>query len=404
MGLLIFCSLVVSGASRAQQNTVYTVKVEGTIDAGVSNFITRAIDQAERDNAPLIIQLNTPGGILKPTEEIVQRMMNSKVTVIVWVTPTGAWGFSAGTFILIASNVAVMDNATSIGAAQPRPEDPKTTAAMSEWMASVASYRGRPSDMARRFVTESLTLGPEEAIAYGVVNMRASSMDEILENIGKSGASVVEINMGTLDKVLSVLSNPDVAVGLFILGVFCLLYEVVTPGIGISGVSGVIFILLSLVGFGTFQINYVGVALVILGVGALVVEAFVHAFGVLGVSGGISLITGLGLVGIYNEPWIARVSSDLVKVVVVILLIIFAIFVVLVRRSLRRPSLFGKEAIKGKTGIAVTDIAPKGMVKIKGVLWTVTSEHKIKKGEQVIVKDAKGITLVVQRHKVRKKK
>lgn len=404
VGLLIFCSLVVSGTGRAQQNAVYTVKVEGTIDAGISNFITRAIDQAERDNVPLIIQLNTPGGILKPTEEIVQRMMNSKVTVVVWVTPTGAWGFSAGTFILMASDVAVMDNATSIGAAQPRPEDPKVTAAMSEWMASVASDRGRPSDVARRFVTESLTLGPDEALASGVINLRASSMDEILENIGKSGASVVEINMGTLEKLLSVLSSPDVASVLFIFGFFCLLYEVVTPGIGISGVSGVIFILLSLVGFGTLQINYIGVALVILGVGALVVEAFVHAFGVLGVSGGISLITGLALVGIYNEPWIGRVSSDLVKVVAVIFLIIFAIFVVLVRRSLRRPSPFGKEAIKGKTGIAVTDIAPKGMVKIKGLLWTVTSEHKIKKGEQVIVKDAKGITLVVQKHKAQKKK
>jgi membrane-bound serine protease (ClpP class) len=303
----------------------------------------------------------------------------------------------------MASNVAAMDNATSIGAAQPRPEDPKTTAAMAEWMASVASYRGRPENVARRFVTESFTLGPEEALAAGVIDLRASSVGEILENIGQSGASVVEINMGILENVLRALSNPDVASILFILGFFGLLFEITTPGIGVPGVAGIICLLLSFWGMGVLQINYVGVALVILGVVLLVTEVFTPGFGVFGVGGGLSLVLGLVMVGIYSEPWIARISSDLVKVAAVVILIIFAIFFVLVRRSVRRPSPFGKEELKGKTGMAVTDIAPKGMVKIKGVLWTATSEHKIKKGEQVVVKDAKGITLVVQRHKVKKK-
>ncbi|MEW6222954.1 MAG: nodulation protein NfeD [Candidatus Hadarchaeota archaeon] len=402
IGVLLLFSLAVQKKASAQENLVYAIEVEGTIDAGISNFVRKAIDQAEAENVPLIIKLNTPGGLLKSTEEIVQNILNSRVKVVVWVTPKGAWGFSAGTFILVASDIAAMDNATSIGAAQPRPQDPKTTNAMAEWIASVARSKGRPENVVRRFVTESQTMGPEEALSAGVINLRASKMEEILENIRMAGARTVNLEMGIFEKALRALSNPEVASILFILGFFGLLFEITTPGIGVPGVAGAICILLSFYGMGVLQINYAGIALVLLGVVLLVTEIFTPGFGVFGVGGGFSLIIGLGMFGIYSEPWVGGISGDLVKAAAIALLVAFAIFLVLVRRSVRRPSPFGEAAIKGKTGTAATDISPKGLVKIKGELWTATSTKRIKKGELVVVKGVKGIILVVGKAKRKK--
>jgi membrane-bound serine protease (ClpP class) len=399
---MIFGRLVAPNAVQAQQSFVYIIEVDGTIDAGISNFVIKAIDRAERDNVPLIIKLNTPGGLLSATEEIVGRMMNSKVTIVVWVTPRGAWGFSAGTFILMASHVAVMDNATAIGAAQPRPEDPKTTAAMAEWIASIAKERGRPESSARLFVTESKTMGPDEAYESGIIELRASSVTQILDNIGMPGASVEWVEMGIFEKILRVLSNPDVASILFILGFFGLLFEIVTPGIGVPGVAGVICLLLSFWGLGVLQINYVGIALVLLGVALVAAEVFTPGFGVFGIGGGVALILGFMMVGVHKEPWI-EVSGDLIKGVAIAVLIAFAIFVLLVKRSLRKPPAVGKEELIGQVGVVVTDIAPRGLVKLRGELWTATSDEHIGKGEQVIVKDVKGIALVVRKLKRKKK-
>ncbi|HID60283.1 MAG TPA: nodulation protein NfeD [Hadesarchaea archaeon] len=290
IGLLIFGCLIAPEIGHAQQDFVYTVEADGTIDAGISNFVRKAIDRAERDNVPLIIKLNTPGGLLSATEEIVGRMMTSEVTIVVWITPRGAWGFSAGTFILMASHVAVMDNATAIGAAQPRPEDPKVTAAMAEWIGSIAKDRGRPENIAKLFVTESKTMDPEEAYENHIIELRASSIDQILDNIGMSGTSVEQIDMGIFEKILRALSNPDVASILLILGSLGLLSEITTPGVGVPGVAGTICLLLAFWGLGMFQINYVGIALVLLGIALIAAEIFTPGFGVFGVGGGVALI------------------------------------------------------------------------------------------------------------------
>lgn len=403
IGLLIFSCLIAPEIGRAQQNFVYTVEVEGTIDAGISNFVRNAIDLAERDNVPLIIKLNTPGGLLSATEEIVGRMMTSEVTIVVWITPRGAWGFSAGTFILVASNVAVMDNATAIGAAQPRPEDPKVTAAMAEWIGSIAKDRGRPENTAKLFVTESITMDPENALAENIIELRATSIDQILDYIGMSGASVEQINMGIFEKILRALSNPDVASILLILGSLGLLFEITTPGIGVPGVAGMICLLLAFWGLGMFQINYVGIALVLLGIALIATEIFTPGFGVFGVGGGVALILGFMMVGVHREPWI-EVSGDLVKGVAIALLIAFAVFILLIRRTVKKPPAVGKETLIDQVGVVITSLAPKGLIKLKGELWTATSKEHIEKGEQVVVKDVKGIMLVVQKRKRQKKK
>jgi len=392
--LIILGCVATAHLGEAQQESVYVIEVDGTIDAGISNFIRKSIDQAERDNVVLIIKMNTPGGLLSATKEIVDRMLNAKVKLVVWVTPRGAWAYSAGTFILLASNTAVMDNGTTIGAAQPRPEDPKVTAAMAEWIGEVADQRGRPKNVAELFVAQNLTMGPQEALDNGIIELRASSVDEILDNIGLSGARVETLEMGIFEKVLRVLSDPNIVSILFIAGLLGVLAEITTPGIGIPGIAGVICLLLALWGLGVLEINYVGVALILLGVVLIAAELFTPGFGVFGVGGGVALF--LGLMMIDKEPWI-EVAGDLAKGAAIGLLALFAILIVLARRAMKKPVTVGREAMVGQVGVATTDIAPDGTVKLKGELWRATSETRILKGEEVVVKDVKGLVLIVEK-------
>ncbi len=398
--LIIFGCIATAHLGKAQQGVVYVIEVDGTIDAGISNFIRKSIDWAERDNVALIIKMNTPGGLLSATKEIVDRMLNAKVKLVVWVTPRGAWAYSAGTFILLASNTAAMDNGTTIGAAQPRPEDPKITAAMAEWIGEVADQRGRPKNVAELFVAQNLTMGPQEALDNGIIELRASSVDEILDNIGLSGARVETLEMGIFEKVLRVLSDPNIVSILFIAGLLGILAEITTPGIGVPGIAGVICLLLAFWGLGVLEINYVGVALILLGVVLIAAELFTPGFGVFGIGGGVALF--LGLLMIDKEPWI-EVAGNVAKGMAIVLLAVFAIFIVLARRAMKKPVAVGKEELIGKIGVAATNIAPEGLVRLKGELWTAVSKVSIKTGEKVVVKDIRGIKLIVVKHRKRRK-
>ncbi len=398
--LIIFGCVATVHLGEAQQGAVYVIEVDGTIDAGISNFIRKSIDRAERDNVALIIKMNTPGGLLSATKEIVDRMLNAKVKLVVWVTPRGAWAYSAGTFILLASDIAAMDNGTTIGAAQPRPEDPKVTAAMAEWIGEVADQRGRPKNVAELFVAQNLTMGPQEALDNGIIELRASSVDEILDNIGLSGARVETLEMGVFEKVLRVLSDPNIVSILFIAGLLGILAEITTPGIGVPGIAGVICLLLAFWGLGVLEINYVGVALILLGVVLIATELFTPGFGVFGIGGGVALF--LGLMMIDKEPWV-EVAGNVAKGMAIALLAVFAIFIVLARRAMKKPVAVGKEELIGKIGVAATNIAPEGLVRLKGELWTAVSKVSIKTGEKVVVKDIRGIKLIVVKHRKRRK-
>ena len=214
--LLLLFGVSIITSVKGEGSLVYTIEIHGTIDSGIANFIERSIEKAEAKNVPLIIKIDTPGGLLSATETIVKRMLDSKIKTVVWVTPPGRWAYSAGTFILLASDVAAMDDATIIGAAQPRPEDPKTTEAMVGWIREIASFRGRPQEVAENFVRTNLTLGPESALKSGVIELRARSVQDILDYIGMPAASVEQIEMDLFSQVLRLLSNPDIVVILFL--------------------------------------------------------------------------------------------------------------------------------------------------------------------------------------------
>jgi len=393
--LIFIGCLVATNIGGAQQDFVYSINVKGTIDAGISNFIQKSIDRAERDDVWLIIKIDTPGGLLSATKEIVDKMMDVEENrIVVWVTPRGRWAYSAGTYILLASHVAAMNDATTIGAAQPRPEDPKVTAAMAEWIGEVAEQRGRPKEIAELFVTQHLTMGPEEALDNKIIELRARSDAEILSYIGMVGAEIREMEMGIFEKVLRVLSDPNIVTVLFIAGLLGILAEITTPGIGVPGVAGVICLLLALWGLGVLAINIVGVALILLGVVLIAAELFTPGLGVFGIGGGVAFI--LGLMVIDKEPWV-EAAGNVAKGAAIVLLAIFAVFIVLARRAMKKPIAVGREAMMGQVGVAVTDIAPDGMIRLKGELWRATSEKRIRKGDEVVVKDVKGLVLTVEK-------
>ena len=395
--LAILCSLAAVRARPREGELVYVIEVKGTIDAGVANFVKRSIARAERDNAALIIKLNTPGGLVSATKDIVDRMLATKVTLVAWVTPEGAWAYSAGTYILLASNIAAMNSGTVIGAAQPQPADNKTVEAMIGWIREIAAYRGRPPEVAEEFVTKNRTMGPGEALECGIVDLIARDYEEVLNYLGLGGAEVRAVEMGAFDRVLRVLSDPQVVLILFIAGLLGIIAEVTTPGVGVPGVAGGICLLLALWGLGVLEVNYAAVALIVLGAILLGVEIFTPGFGAFGVGGIVSLLFGFMMID--KEPWV-RVVGDVLKGILLGLVIVFVFLLAIVRRSLRRrPIKVGREAMIGEVGTAVTAIDPKGMVRVRGELWTASSKERIRKGEEVVVVDVKGMELVVERRR-----
>jgi membrane-bound serine protease (ClpP class) len=381
--LLIICSSVVASADQGTDEFTYVIEVDGDIYEGAAAHIDDAIDRAEDDNAPLIIKLNTPGGLVSSTRDIVDRILNSEITVVVWVTPRGAWAFSAGTYILMASDVAVMDTGTTIGAAEPRPSENKTVEAMRGWMEEIAETQGRPPEVASEFVTRNRTMGPEDALEENVIDLIATNTQDILEYIGASGVTR-EIGEGLVSKLLNILSNPQVIIILLIAGMLGLIAEITTPGVGVPGVAGAICLLLALWGLNVIEVGLLGLALLVLGALLLGVEFFVPGFGVFGVGGVVSLLLGLLIIG--EEPWV-EVAGKIIMGVAMGLVVLFAAFVFLARRALKKPVKTGMEDMIGETGVVTRDIDPVGVVGIRGELWEATSAERIEKGEEIVVED-----------------
>ncbi len=381
--LIIFCRPLSVGAGQDSENFVYVIEVDGDIYEGTSTYICDSIDRAEDDNVPLIIKLNTPGGLVSSTRDIVDRILNSEITVVVWVTPRGAWAFSAGTYILMASDVAAMDNSTTIGAAEPRPSENKTVEAMRGWMEEIAEAQGRPPKVASEFVTRNRTFGPENALEENVIDLIATNTQEILEYIGVSGVTK-PIGEGLLSKLLNILSNPQVVIILLIAGMLGLIAEITTPGVGVPGVAGGICLLLALWGLNVIEIGLLGLALLALGALLLGIEFFVPGFGVFGAGSVVSLVLGLLIIG--EEPWV-EVAGRIMMGVAIGLVGVFVAFVFLARRALKKPVKTGLEDMIGETGVVTRDIDPVGVVGVRGELWEATSKTRIERGEEIVVQD-----------------
>jgi len=450
IGLLgLICSALFPACAHAAHVNVIELDNQ-IINPVTQQYITDAIDRSESDGAVcLILKLDTPGGLLDSTRAIVKRMMNAKVPIVVYIAPSGSRAGSAGVFITYAAHVAAMAPSTNIGAAHPvdaggggplkklvrrvkrgeaskkkdgKPEeevveeeerDPLSEKILNDtvaWITTIAKTRGRNETWAKKAVTESLSETETEAVKAHIVDLLAADVPDLLKQIdgrtvelagqkvqlATSGAALVEIPMSKRQEFLAVITNPNVAYILMMLGTLGLIFEFTHPGIGFPGIAGLICLLLALYAFQALPINYVAVALIALGLGLLIAEIKIVSHGLLAVGGVISLTLGSLMLVASPDPNL-RVSLQVIIPTVVTLagLILFVVQRALSIQTQR--AVTGPQALIGEVGVATTDVAPEGTVFVHGESWTATSAQSIHKGEKVRIVRVHGMQLRVER-------
>ncbi|MEA3369637.1 MAG: nodulation protein NfeD [Candidatus Ratteibacteria bacterium] len=443
---LVFVGLIIfSTWAEARQSVVHRIKIDDcVINPVVAQYISRAINHAEKDHAQcLIVELDTPGGLLSSTRSIVKELMNADVPVIVYVSPQGARAGSAGVFITLAGHLSAMAPSTNIGAAHPvqlqgkkstgeslkeiievifkketRGERKKDKDVMGEkiindtlaWVSTIAKSRGRNVEWAKRAVTESVSATEDEALALGIVNFLAPDVNELLEQLDgrmvstatkvvtlkTRNAAVITREMDAREKILNVLVNPTIAYLLMLLGFYGLLFEFTHPGIGFPGIAGVIAIIIAFYGLQMLPTNYAGVALIALALILFIAEVKVPGFGLLALGGIICML--LGSLILVNSPYEFMFIS--LKVIIPLTLATALIVTFLagaVIRVHRKKIRSGGEGLIGETGRALTPISRRGKVFIHGEIWNARSEETIAKNSEVEAVKIDGMVIWVKK-------
>jgi membrane-bound serine protease (ClpP class) len=410
--------------AQAESNSVAVIKIEGTILPVTADYLSRAISDAEEINASVcIIELNTPGGLLTATEDIVQRIMNAEVPIVVFVSPKGSWAASAGTFITLSAHIAAMMPGTTIGAAHPvsgsDQEIPdyqmeKITSFSAKWMRTIAEERGRNMEEAELAVTESKSFSDIDALEKNLIDIRANSLEDLISMINglrvtlANGEEILidtdsymvsRYDMSTMEKFLQTISDPNIAYILLTLATVGLITEVTNPGLIVPGVVGGVSLLLAFYSLGVLNAYWGGILLIILAMGLFVAEYFTTSFGILTAGGVASLVIGSIILFSYS-PGI-EVSKGLI-VGVAISISLFSVFVVgSIIRSQRRLKATGSEGMIGKIAVVKTPLSPQGTVTIQGELWTAISEDGDRKpNDKVVVKKVEDLKLRVTKKKM----
>jgi len=405
---------ITTGLSRstvqADGSDIAVLHVEGTILPVVADYIDRGISRAEDNDATscVIIELNTPGGLLTSTEDIVQLIMNADVPVIVYITPKGSWAASAGTFITLSAHIAAMMPGTTIGAAHPvsagEEEIPeyqmeKITTFSAKWMRTIAEERGRNMDEAELAVTESKSFSDTEALESNIIDLRANNLQDLIAQINgwkvtlASGEEVTidttdyELspdNMNRIEDFLQAISDPNIAFILLTLATIGLITEVTNPGLIFPGVVGAVSLVLAFYSLGVLNAYWGGILLILLAMGLFVTEFFTTSFGLLTAGGIASMVIGSLILFSYS-PGI-EVNRGLIAGVSVAIGA-FAIFVIgAIIRSQRRSGATGREGMVNKVAIARTPLNPTGTVAVEGELWAAIAEgDQIKARDEVII-------------------
>jgi membrane-bound serine protease (ClpP class) len=417
--VLVLVVLALPALAAAAPAPVATIELEGVISPVTLRLVGLAIDraQAERVQA-LVIQLDTPGGLERSMRAIVQRMMNAEVPVVVFVAPTGARAASAGVFITMAAHVAAMAPATNIGAASPVAigggDADKTMMKKAEndaaaFIRTVALERGRNADWAEKAVRQAVSITEREAVKLKVIDLVADSIPDLLEKIdgrtiklpkgqvtlATKGAPVRPIEIGFRDRFLNVITDPNVAYVLMMLGMLGLFFELSNPGVILPGVIGGISLILAFFAFQSLPINYAGLLLILFGVVLLIAEIKIVSHGVLAIGGIISM--ALGSLMLFDAPEIGfRVSWWVIVPSVGATAGLFLFVVAAGVRALTRPPATGAEGLIGKTATARERLAPDGQVLISGEIWrAVTEGEPVESGSPVRVVGVEGLTLKV---------
>ncbi len=394
---ILSISLVILLASIATGELVHVAEIDGTINAGVAQYIKRVIGDAEDEGADLVvIKLDTPGGMIEATREIVREILDSKVNIAVYVHKEGGWAFSAGTYILMASDIAAVHPMASIGSAQPIPADNKSINAMASYMVTLAETNNRNSSIARAFVAENLDLTGKEALKKGVIEYAPENLEQLLSELNLSHAQIKEVRPSFQEGLFSMISHPQIVSLLFLIGFLGIIYVIKTGELELSLIPA-IALLLGLWGLGTIKFSPLGIVLILIGIALLFIEFSQPGISIFGVSGSISIV--LGILTIDAEPFFTP-SSDITFFVMGISIAIIVFFIIVAKKvagSIRERIKTGAEALIGEKGMVVEELRPRGLIKLHGELWTAISSDKerIEVGKEVKVVRLEGNLLYV---------
>ena len=418
---LIFPAFTIPGQTE-EKAPVYTIEVDGIINPATAKFIVDSIDQAIQQGAQcLIIQLDTPGGLMESMRMIVKKELASTIPIIVYVAPSGARAASAGVFVTMAANIAVMAPSTHIGAAHPVTlggGEGKESKTMTEkivndtvsYIKTIAKNRGRNVDWAEKAVVKSVSITEEEAVKLNVVDFISPDLQSLLTKIdGKvvkfngvtrtlhtKGVQPKPIQMSWRDRLLDIISNPTIAYIFLMLGIYGIFFELSSPGAILPGVVGGIFLILAFYALQMLPVNYAGLALILFAIILFIAEIKVVSHGLLAVGGVISLF--LGSMMLFQSPVeYMRVS---LSVIIPAVMVSAAFFIFAVTKAinarLQKPTT-GMEGLVGETGIATTSISQEGKVSIHGEFWNVISDQNIERGEKVQVIGVTNLKLKVKK-------
>jgi membrane-bound serine protease (ClpP class) len=399
---------------------VMVITVNGVINPVAAEYIEKSINSVNKKRVEaLIIELDTPGGLDTSMRNIVKDIIGSEVPVVVYVAPSGSRAASAGVFITLAANVAAMAPGTNIGAAHPVGIGGKMDKEMAEkatndaaaYIKSLAEKNGRNVKWAEDAVRKSISATEEEALKEGVIDLVSKDLNSLLSDIdGRKvktimaervlrtrNVRIIREEMGFRHKILNLISDPNIAYMLMLLGFYGLFFELTSPGSIFPGVLGGISLILAFYAFQTLPVNYAGLLLIILAIILFVLEIKIISHGILTVGGVISMI--IGSLMLFESPGpFMKLSLYVILPAVIITTLFFTLIIGLAVKAHRRKPVTGPEGLIGAKGVANTEITKDGgMVSLHGEHWAAYSDEPISKGENIIVEAISDLKVKVKR-------
>lgn len=417
--LLIFFpfSHAFSGETKKE---VMVITINGVINPVASEYIGKSVKKAnEKKVEALIIELDTPGGLDTSMRNIVKDIIGSEVPVIVYVSPSGSRAASAGVFITLAAHIAAMAPSTNIGAAHPVGIGVKMDKKMAEkatndaaaYIKSLAASRGRNAKWAEDAVRKSISATEVEALKEHIIDFVTKDINSLLSNVdgrkvqtafgekilSTKNAVMVREEIGLRYKILNLISDPNIAYILMLLGFYGLFFELTNPGSIFPGVMGGICLILAFYAFQTLPVNYAGLLLIILAIILFILEVKIMSHGVLTIGGIIAMIIGSLMLFESPVPFM-KLSLSIILPAVIITTLFFTLTFGLAFKAYRRKPITGSEGLVGVNGTADTDITKYGgMVLLHGERWTAYSDEPIGKGENIIVETVSGLKVKVRK-------
>ncbi len=397
---IFFIALSLASISFAHAQKVVVLNLNDPIYPSTADYINNGLNKAAEENAVcVVIKINTPGGLMEPTREMVGKIMNSPIPVISFVTPSGAHAGSAGAFIALAANITAMSPGSNIGASHPVLEgsvpdsimNAKMTEDTAAFLRAIAEHRGKDTTLIMQMVTNSRSFSAEQALKNNIIDLKANNLNDLLNKIDgwsvqlnsekntilhTASAEVETVEMGQQLKFLTFLSNPNLMYVFLIMGLMGLFFEFSNPGGLVPGIVGLVCLILAGYGMSVLPIDYTGLALIIVGVILFVLEIKFQSYALLSIGGVICLF--LGSMFLIDETSSVDVLHISWSVLITSVVIISAFFILLVYFGIKAQ--FGKrktgtEALIGMRGIAMETLSPEGRVRVNGEFWNAVAEE-----------------------------